>query len=176
MIKEKKNLNEVAIFNEADYKQGLERLNDNLQNFINMQDAFETITKSKEILEPIEVLNDFITKTSGFPNLQASISLMDWDTPYETIRKNIDTVDYVLFDLKTLKVPFEVTEAYREECTIRLSNEAQADYLILKEICKLYETITVKDTLHTIIASNNRTNFDVDVKALRTLMQLRELR
>lgn len=175
MKKETTQLNQIAIFNEIDYRQGLEKLNDNLRNFINMQDAFKTIT-GEVTITTIEALNLTICSKSGFPNLTASISLMDWDTPYETIRKNIDTVDYVLFDLKTLKVPFEVTEAYREECTIRLSNEAQADYLILKEICKLYETITVKDTLHTIIASNNRTNFDVDVKALRTLMQLRELR
>ncbi len=168
MKKQKNQLNEVAIFDDVNYQIGLGKLNSNLENFLDLENSFERITGSKEI-KSLEYLNTFITELSGFPNLEASIKLLDFETSYLTIQNTINIIDYTLIDLVNKTVCNDVLQAYKEERTTRLSDNAQANYLILLQIAKLYEQVTNPDFLRSINSPDFRITWNVNLLALNQM-------
>jgi hypothetical protein len=168
----KKQLNELVSFDNEKYNFELEKFNDNLNRFLNLEQSFEMITGSKE-LKTIEYLNTFITSLSKFPNVEASVKLLDLESPYNYIAENINDVDYAFIDIVAKTVSKTAIEALKEDCTTRLSDEAQKEYLILIQIANLYNEITHKDFIHSIISTDYRNSYNVNIQSLNQIDKLR---
>ena len=168
----KKQINEQVSFDAEKYQIGIEKFNDNLERFLKLEQCFEKITGSKEF-KTIEYLNTFITTLSGFPNLEASVKLLDFENSYNYIAENLNDIDYAFIDIVAKKVSKMAIEALKEDCTTRLSNEAQKDYLILIQIAKLYNEITNPDSIHSIISSDYRLTWNVNVQSLNQIDTLK---
>lgn len=167
-MKQKTQMNEIVAVDEVNYQIGLNKLNYNLEKFIGIKDAFTTIT-GNDTITTIDALNTLICAKSGFPNLEASIKLMDFETSYNYIVENYDNIEMSIIDTETNQVPKEVLEAYKEECTIRLSDKAQTDYPKLIQIAKLYNEIKNSDTLHSIFSTDNRITWNVNLQSLNQI-------
>lgn len=174
-MKQKTQMNEIVAVDEKNYQVSLSNLNDNLEMFIGLENSFETITGSKEF-KTKEYLDTFIKNLSGFPNLEASVKLLDFELPYNFIVNNHDKIDLTLIDTETKIVPKEVLEALKEQFTTRLSDDAQTDYPKLIQIAKLYDEITNKDYIHSIITKDYRATWNVDIQSLNQIDMMAKLR
>jgi hypothetical protein len=160
--------NEIVSVDETNYQVGLSNLNDNLEMFIGLEKSFETITGSKEF-KTKEYLDTFIKNLSGFPNLEASVKLLDFELPYNFIVNNHDKIDLTLVDTETKTLPKELLESLKEQYTTRLSDNAQTDYPKLIQIAKLYNEIKNSDTLHSIFSTDNRITWSVNLQSLNQI-------
>jgi hypothetical protein len=144
MKKEVKNtiekINTIVFFDEHNFDIGMKILNDNLAKFIGIKEAFKVIT-GKDTITTIEALNAFIISTSGFPNIRASVQLLDFENEYDFIITNYDLIDMDMVDAENNCVPIQVIEDFRTDKTVRLNNDCEHDYQVLLNINKLYATL-----------------------------------
>ena len=167
----KKQLNELVSFDNEKYNFELEKFNDNLNRFLNLEQSFEKITGSKEI-KTIDYLNFFITSLSKFPNVEASVKLLDLENPYNFIINNIYEVDLSKIDLVAKTVLKQVLDDTKEQFTYRLNDKAQADYETLTKMAELYNKLQNKATSQAIYC-NDFVNYSVDVVRVHQISQLR---
>lgn len=163
--------NTIVNFNNELFEIELKKLNDNLEIYLQLEQSFEIITGSTE-LKTIDYLNNFITSLSGFPNVDASVKLLDFETDYNYIVKNIYEVDVSTIDLKTKTVLKTVVDELNESCTYRLNDKTETDYVTLKKITDLYPKLSNIKYLNTI-QSVDYINYNIDIISLNTISQLR---
>jgi hypothetical protein len=164
--------NTIVSFNDASYGEEIKKLDDNLEAYLQLEKSFEKITGSSEI-KTIEYLDTFITSLSGFPNVEASVKLLDLEIPYNFIQNNINSVDATKIDLVAKKVLKQATEELKEQFTYRLTDKAEADYVILKKIANLYGKLSNIQVLNTI-NSIDYSNYNIDIFGLNTISQMRQ--
>jgi hypothetical protein len=164
--------NTIVSFNDASYGEEIKNLNDNMEAYLQLEKSFEKITGSGEI-KTIEYLDTFITSLSGFPNVEASVKLLDLEIPYNFIINNINNVDATKIDLVAKKVLKQAIEELKEQFTYRLSDKAEADYVILKKIANLYGKLSNIQVLNTI-NSIDYSNYNIDIFGLNTISQMRQ--
>ena len=164
--------NTIISFNDASYEVEVKKLNDNLERYFKLEKSFEKITGSGEI-KTIEYLNTFITSLSGFPNVEASVKLLNLEIPYNFIQNNINSVDVSKIDLVAKMALKQATEELKEQFTYRLTDKAEADYVILKKIADLYGKLSNIQMLNTIHSFDN-SNYNIDCNGLNTISQLRD--
>lgn len=163
--------NTIINFNTEIFDAELKKYNDNLETYLQLEKSFEVITGSTEI-KTIDYLNTFITSLSGFPNIEASVKLLDLETPYNFIVKYLNEIDINLIDLDAKTVLKSVIEQLNESCTNRLDEQTQNDYEILLKIAKLYGTLSNTNTLNSIISTDN-SNYSINVLRLNSISQIR---
>jgi hypothetical protein len=167
-----KKKNTVAIFEQQNYEIELQKLEENLKTFLHLEQSFEMITGSKEI-KTIDYLNLFITSLSKFPNVNASVKLLDLEIPYNYIIKNIYEVDLSKIDLVAKTVLKQALEDTKEQFTYRLTDKAETDYETLTKMAELYTKLQDKATANAICC-NDFINYYVDVVRVHQISQFNE--
>ena len=163
--------NTIVNFNNELFEIELKKLNDNLEIYIQLEQSFEKITGSIEI-KTIDYLNTFITSLSKFPNVEASVKLLDFETDYNFIVKNIYAVDISLIDLESKTVLKSLVDELNESCTYRLNDKTEIDYDLLKKIADLYSKLSNIQMLSSI-SSVDYINYNVDVMRINYISQIR---
>jgi hypothetical protein len=166
-----KKKNMIADFDKHNFELEFKKLEENLKTYLHLEQSFEMITGSKEI-KTIDYLNTFITSLSKFPNVEASVKLLDLETPYNFIINNIYEVDLSKIDLVAKTVLKQVLDDTKEQFTYRLNDKAQADYETLTKIAELYTKLQDKKTANAIYC-NDFINYHVDVVRVYQISQLR---
>jgi hypothetical protein len=166
-----KKKNTIANFDDQSYQKEVQKLEENLKIYLHLEQSFEMITGSKEI-KTIDYLNFFITSLSKFPNVEASVKLLDLENPYNFIINNIYEVDLSKIDLVAKTVLKQVLDDTKEQFTYRLTDKAQADYETLTKIAELYTKLQDKKTANAIYC-NDFVNYSVDVVRVHQISQLR---
>ena len=161
----------IADFDKHNFELEFKKLEENLKTYLHLEQSFEMITGSKEI-KTIDYLNTFITSLSKFPNVEASVKLLDLETPYNFIINNIYEVDLSKIDLVAKTVLKQVLDDTKEQFTYRLNDKAQADYETLTKIAELYTKLQDKKTANAIYC-NDFINYHVDVVRVYQISQLR---
>lgn len=164
--------NTIISFNSTSFEVEVKKLNDNLERYFQLEKAFEKITGSGE-LKTIEYLETFITSLSGFPNVEASVKLLDLEIPYNFIENNINNVDDSKIDLVAKTVSKQAIEELKEQFTYRLTDKAETDYVVLKKIADLYGKLSNIQVINTIHSFDN-SNYTIDKNGLNTISQLRD--
>jgi hypothetical protein len=167
-----KKKNTVAIFEQQNYEIEVQKLEGNLKTFLHLEQSFEMITGSKEI-KTIDYLNTFITSISKFPNVEASVKLLDLETPYNYIIKNIYEVDLSKIDIAAKTVLKQALEDTKEQFTYRLTDKAQTDYETLTKMAELYTKLQDKKTANAIYC-NDFINYYVDVVRVHQISQFNQ--
>ncbi len=166
-----KKKNTIANFDDQSYQKEVQKLEENLKIYLHLEQSFEMITGSKEI-KTIDYLNFFITSLSKFPNVEASVKLLDLENPYNFIINNIYEVDLSKIDLVAKTVLKQVLEDTKEQFTYRLTDKAQTDYETLTKMAELYTKLQNKATSQAIYC-NDFVNYHVDVVRVYQISQLR---
>lgn len=161
----------IADFDKHNFELEFKKLEENLKTYLHLEQSFEMITGSKEI-KTIDYLNTFITSLSKFPNVEASVKLLDLEIPYNFIINNIYEVDLSKIDLVAKTVLKQVLDDTKEQFTYRLNDKAQADYETLTKIAELYTKLQNKGTAKSIYTADS-INYNVDVICLHQISQLR---
>lgn len=164
--------NTIISFNSTSFEVEVKKLNDNLETYFQLEKSFEKITGSGEI-KTIDYLNTFITSLSGFPNVEASVKLLDLEIPYNFIENNINNVDDSKIDLVAKTVSKQAIEELKEQFTYRLTDKAETDYVVLKKIADLYGKLSNIQVINTIHSFDN-SNYNIDKNGLNTISQLRD--
>lgn len=162
--------NTIVSFNDASFEVEIKNLNDNLEAYLQLEQSFEKITGLGEI-KTIDYLNTFITSLSGFPNVEASVKLLDLEIPYNFIINNINNVDATKIDLVAKTVLKQAIAELKEQFTYRLTDKAETDYVILKKIADLYGKLSNIKMLNTIHSFDN-TAYHICKNGLNTISQL----
>ena len=161
----------IADFDKHNFELEFKKLEENLKTYLHLEQSFEMITGSKEI-KTIDYLNFFITSLSKFPNVEASVKLLDLETPYNFIINNIYEVDLSKIDLVAKTVLKQVLDDTKEQFTYRLNDKGQADYETLTKMAELYNKLQNKATSQAIYC-NDFVNYSVDVVRVHQISQLR---
>ena len=161
----------IADFDKHNFELEFKKLEENLKTYLHLEQSFEMITGSKEI-KTIDYLNTFITSLSKFPNVEASVKLLDLETPYNFIINNIYEVDLSKIDLVAKTVLKQVLDDTKEQFTYRLNDKGQADYETLTKMAELYNKLQNKATSQAIYC-NDFVNYSVDVVRVHQISQLR---
>lgn len=140
-------LNEIVYFDEHNFDIGMKILNDNLAKFIGIKEAFKKITGSNVITD-LDTLHNFIVTKSGFPNLRASVELLDFADDYDFIITNYDLVDMDMIDAENDCVPADVINDFRIDKTVRLNNDCEHDFQVLKKVNELFATLKFANSYH----------------------------
>lgn len=167
----RKNTNEIVNFNAEVYDVELQKLNDNLDKFLHLEQCFEIITGSKEI-KTLEYINTMVTALTGFPNVESSIKLLNFETAYNFIENNLNDINYSNIDKVAKKVSKTAIDELKESCTDRLSDTAQKDHEVLIKIAKLYNEITNKDALRSIVTYDRHSSYVINLHFLNQSDQL----
>lgn len=162
--------NTIVKFDNASFDAEMQKLNDNLDTYFQLEQSFEKITGSSE-LKTIDYLNTFITSLSGFPNIEASVKLLDFEIPYNFIQNNINNVDVSKIDLLSRNVLKQAIEQLKEQFTTRLTDKAQKDYDTLKKIADLYGKLSNIKMLNSI-SSLDYSNYNIDIFIVNNIIQL----
>jgi hypothetical protein len=166
-----KKKNMIADFDKHNFELEFNKLEENLKTYLHLEQSFEMITGSKEI-KTIDYLNTFITSLSKFPNVEASVKLLDLETPYNFIISNIYEFDLSKIDVINKTIKKEILEELEEKFTYRLNNDTQADYEILAKIAELYTKLQNKGSAKSIYTTDS-INYNVDVIGLHQISQIR---
>ena len=161
----------IADFDKHNFELEFKKLEENLKTYLHLEQSFEMITGSKEI-KTIDYLNFFITSLSKFPNVEASVKLLDLEIPYNFIINNIYEVDLSKIDLVAKTVLKQVLDDTKEQFTYRLNDKGQADYETLTKMAELYNKLQNKATSQAIYC-NDFVNYSVDVVRVHQISQLR---
>ena len=161
----------IADFDKHNFELEFKKLEENLKTYLHLEQSFEMITGSKEI-KTIDYLNFFITSLSKFPNVEASVKLLDLEKPYNFIINNIYEVDLSKIDLVAKTVLKQVLDDTKEQFTYRLNDKGQADYETLTKMAELYNKLQNKATSQAIYC-NDFVNYSVDVVRVHQISQLR---
>jgi hypothetical protein len=167
-----KKKNTVAIFEQQNYEIEVQKLEENLKTYLHLEQSFEMITGSKEI-KTIDYLNLFITSLSKFPNVNASVKLLDLETPYNYIINNIYEVDLSKIDIVSKTVLKQALEDTKEQFTYRLTDKAETDYETLTKMAELYTKLQDKKTANAIYC-NDFINYYVDVVRVHQISQFNQ--
>ena len=82
-----------------------------------------------------------------------------------------DNIYAAKIDLVAKIVSKQVTEELKEQFTYRLTDKAEADYVILKKIANLYGKLSNIQVLNTI-NSIDYSNYNIDIFGLNTISQM----
>jgi hypothetical protein len=144
-----KKLTEMYVFDQTNFDIEKNKLDINLSVFLQLENSFENITGSKQFLT-IEALDKFIISKSGFPNVDASVKLLDIEPSYQYIIKFINDVVLEVIDLDAKTTLKQVINEVTEKWSYRLTDDADADYKTLLEITKMYAKLINPQSIHAI--------------------------
>lgn len=124
------------------FKQEKQLLIKQANQYTKAKEDFKTITESKDVEFNLEALNDYITKRTGFANVQSSASLMGYEAEYERLveyfNSDIDTEQFEYDETFNRYTPTEdVLNTLEEQYSVYLDNTYNKDYDTLERIVKL---------------------------------------
>ena len=144
-----KKLTEMYVFDQTNFDIEKNKLDINLSVFLQLENSFENITGSKQFLT-IEALDKFIISKSGFPNVDASVKLLDIEPSYNYIIKFINDVVLECLDTEKRTIHPQIIADVTERFSYRLTDVADADYKVLLEITKMYAKLINPASIHAI--------------------------
>jgi hypothetical protein len=162
-----KKQNTIHSFDQTNFDIEKNKLDINLQVFLELENSFQNITGSKTFLT-IEALQKVIIAKSGFPNLEASVKLLDFEKSYNYILKYVDDVVLELIDIDAKTILKQAVNELNERFTYRLNDIGNSDHKIILEIIELYTKLINPYSIRSIETYDNKT-YNCNLQSLNNL-------